>query len=330
VVTGRLEPRSAVPSAGYIRAVQQPDVVTERERHAPGGPESPSDVPMSRWRAIIKRTVAEIQRDRITLTAAGVAFYWFLSLFPMLFAAIAIMSLVQVTPAFQQQLSDGISTAVPGQAADVLQQALGASQARVVASLPAVLIALAFALWSASSGMAATQIGLNVAYDVEEDRTFVKRRLIGLVLLAIALVLGGVAIGLIVFGQQIGDAVADVFSARGVFDVVWGVVRWVVGLVAITTLFAIFYWIGPNRRPPSWRWLSPGGIVATVLWVLASVAFSLYVNHFGGNYAKTYGAIAGVVILLLWLYLTALAILIGAELNGELERQRARSATGEP
>jgi membrane protein len=330
VVTGRLEPRSAVPSAGYIRAVQQPDVVTERERHAPGGPESPSDVPMSRWRAIIKRTVAEIQRDRITLTAAGVAFYWFLSLFPMLFAAIAIMSLVQVTPAFQQQLSDGISTAVPGQAADVLQQALGASQARVVASLPAVLIALAFALWSASSGMAATQIGLNVAYDVEEDRTFVKRRLIGLVLLAIALVLGGVAIGLIVFGQQIGDAVADAFSARGVFDVVWGVVRWVVGLVAITTLFAIFYWIGPNRRPPSWRWLSPGGIVATVLWVLASVAFSLYVNHFGGNYAKTYGAIAGVVILLLWLYLTALAILIGAELNGELERQRARSATGEP
>jgi virulence factor BrkB len=205
--------------------VQQPDVVTERERHAPGGPESPSDVPMSRWRAIIKRTVAEIQRDRITLTAAGVAFYWFLSLFPMLFAAIAIMSLVQVTPAFQQQLSDGISTAVPGQAADVLQQALGASQARVVASLPAVLIALAFALWSASSGMAATQIGLNVAYDVEEDRTFVKRRLIGLVLLAIALVLGGVAIGLIVFGQQIGDAVADAFSARGVFDVVWGVVR---------------------------------------------------------------------------------------------------------
>jgi membrane protein len=285
---------------------------------------------MSRWRAIIKRTVAEIQRDRITLTAAGVAFYWFLSLFPMLFAAIAIMSLVQVTPAFQQQLSDGISTAVPGQAADVLQQALGASQARVVASLPAVLIALAFALWSASSGMAATQIGLNVAYDVEEDRTFVKRRLIGLVLLAIALVLGGVAIGLIVFGQQIGDAVADAFSARGVFDVVWGVVRWVVGLVAITTLFAIFYWIGPNRRPPSWRWLSPGGIVATVLWVVASAAFSLYVNHFGGNYAKTYGAIAGVVILLLWLYLTALAILIGAELNGELERQRARSATGEP
>jgi membrane protein len=308
--------------------VQEPDVVTERERHAPGGPESPSDVPLSGWRATIKRTVAEIQRDRITLTAAGVTFYWFLSLFPMLFAAIAIMSLVQVTPAFQQQLSDGIATAVPGQAAFVLQQALTSSQARVVGSLTAVLIALALALWSASSGMAATQIGLNVAYDVEEDRTFVKRRLMGLVLLAITLVLGGVAIGLIVFGQQIGDAVAGAVSAQGLFDVVWGVVRWVVGLVAITTLFAIFYWIGPNRRPPSWQWLSPGGIVATALWVAASAGFALYVNHFGGNYAKTYGAIAGVVILLLWLYLTALAILIGAELNGELERQRARSATG--
>jgi membrane protein len=308
--------------------VQRHDVVTERERHARGGPRSPLDLPLSDWGATLKRTVAEVQADRITLIAAGVAFYWFLSIFPTLFAAIAIISIVRVTPAFVQQVSDSIATAAPGGAADVLQQALQASQARVVGSVGAVLLALAVALWSASSGMAATQIGLNVAYDVEEDRGFLKRRAMGIVLVAIALVLGGVAIALVVFGRQIGDAIAGSFAAQGAFDVVWNVVRWIVGLAAVTTLFAVFYWIGPNRRPPSWRWLSPGGVVATVLWVIASVGFSLYVNHFGGSYARTYGAIAGVIILVLWLYMTALAILIGAELNGELERDRAAAASG--
>jgi membrane protein len=308
--------------------VQRHDVVTERERHARGGPRSPLDLPLSDWGATLKRTVAEVQADRITLIAAGVAFYWFLSIFPTLFAAIAIISIVRLTPAFVQQVSDSIATAAPGGAADVLQQALQASQARVVGSVGAVLLALAVALWSASSGMAATQIGLNVAYDVEEDRGFLKRRAMGIVLVAIALVLGGVAIALVVFGRQIGDAIAGSFAAQGAFDVVWNVVRWIVGLAAVTTLFAVFYWIGPNRRPPSWRWLSPGGVVATVLWVIASVGFSLYVNHFGGSYARTYGAIAGVIILVLWLYMTALAILIGAELNAELERDRAAAASG--
>ncbi len=109
----------------------------------------------------------------------------------------------------------------------------------------------------------------------------------------------------------------------------WTAIRWVLALLAVVTLFALFYFIGPNRQPPSWSWLSPGGILATVIWVAASVLFSVYVSHFGGSYAKTYGALAGVIILVLWLYITALAILVGAELNGELERERALRAEAE-
>jgi membrane protein len=107
------------------------------------------------------------------------------------------------------------------------------------------------------------------------------------------------------------------------FGWVWGVARWVITLIAVTLLFAVFYSIGPNRKVPNWKWLTPGGLVATALWLIASLGFSLYVSGFGGTYARTYGALAGVVILILWLYMSAVALLVGAELNGELERERA-------
>jgi membrane protein len=106
------------------------------------------------------------------------------------------------------------------------------------------------------------------------------------------------------------------------------VVRWVLTVLAVITLFAVFYYLGPNRRPPSWKWVSPGGIVALVIWLAASLGFSFYVSNFGGSYGRTYGSLAGVVVLMLWLYLTALALLFGAELNGELEREKAARDRG--
>jgi hypothetical protein len=177
--------------------------------------------------------------------------------------------------------------------------------------------------------MAATQVGLDVAYDVPDDRTFVKKRLMSLVLILATLVLGGIAVVLLVFGEPLGTYVRDAIGAGAYFEWLWTAVRWVLALLAVVTLFALFYFIGPNRQPPGWSWLSPGGILATVIWVAASVLFSVYVSNFGGSYATTYGALAGVIILVLWLYITALAILVGAELNGELERERALRAEAE-
>jgi membrane protein len=126
-----------------------------------------------------------------------------------------------------------------------------------------------------------------------------------------------------VFGEPIGRTLEDNMPLGGAFMVVWTIVRWALTILALLTLFALFYYVGPNRKPPSWRWVSPGGIVAVVIWLAASVGFSFYVSNFGGSYAKTYGSLAGVVVLVLWLYLTALALLVGAELNGELEREKA-------
>jgi membrane protein len=184
-----------------------------------------------------------------------------------------------------------------------------------------VLIGIGIALWSASSGIAGMISGLNVAFDVPEDRKFLKKRLISFLLLGALLILGGVAVALLIFGQPLGEWLQDLIPVgETLFVYVWTTVRWVVTLILVTALFAIFFYIGPNRAAPRWQWVSPGGIVATIVWLAASLAFSLYVSSFG-SYGETYGALAGVVILILWLYLTAIAILVGGELNAELERQ---------
>ena len=195
--------------------------------------------------------------------------------------------------------------------------------------LTALLVGIALALWSASSGMAATQVGLDVAYEVPKDRTFVKKRLVGFALLFAALVLGGIGMALFVFGEPVNDYLLEHLPLGDSLGWVWTLGRWAITLVVVTLLFAVFYWIGPNRQPPNWKWLSPGGLLATALWLVASLGFSLYVSEFGGSYAETYGALVGVVVLILWLYLSALAVMVGAELNGELERQRALMAERE-
>jgi membrane protein len=271
----------------------------------------------------VRRALKETAADRITIVAAGVAFYWFLAIFPLLFAGIALINVVDATPATTTAINDAITQALPGDAATILTDAVESSQKRASGEgFTALVIGIALAVWSASSGMASTQVGLDVAYDVPRDRRFVKKRLYGLALVLAALVLGGVGVALLIFGEPLTEFVRDHVPLADSLEWLWTAVRWGLTLVAVTLLFAVFYWIGPNRKPPSWKWLSPGGLLATVLWVLASVGFSLYISGFGGSYAETYGALAGVVVLVLWLYLSALALLLGAELNGELERQR--------
>jgi membrane protein len=181
---------------------------------------------------------------------------------------------------------------------------------------------VALALWSASSGMVGLQMGLDVAYDVESDRKFVKKRVVAFELMAAMAVLGGLATALIVFGGPIGDALRDNLPFGSAFSLLWGLIRYVLGLGALTALFAVIYYLAPNRDTPSWAWVSPGGILAAAIWLVASFGFRLYVSSFG-KYAETYGSLAGVIVLLLWLYLTALAVIIGGELNAELERQSA-------
>lgn len=288
-----------------------------------GEQDSPLDLPPNDVKESLRRAAAEFKSDRGTLTAAGMAFYWFLSVFPAILAFVGVLGLVGARSGAADVISGGVRAALPGDAADVLVEAVQTAGSQPGGSaVVAVLVGLALALWSASAGMAAMQSGLNIAYDIDQDRTFVKKRLVALLLLLATGVLGGLATALVVFGQPIGEAIRDNLPLGGAFVPVWTVARWVMAIGALALLFATFFYLAPNRDAPRWVWVSPGGLVATAIWLAASLAFSFYVSSFG-SYAETYGSLTGVVVLLLWLYLSALAVVAGGELNAELERQAA-------
>jgi membrane protein len=294
-----------------------------------GEPSSPLELSPPGWKTSLRRTLAEFKADRGGLIAAGMAFYWFLAVFPALLAAVGVLGLVKAGPEAVDAISRGIRSTLPPGAAEVLTGAVErAGQQAGGAAVLAALVGLGLAVWSASAGMVAVQSGLNVAYDVGEDRPFIAQRVRALVLLVVTLVLAGVATAMLVFGQPIGEAIGDRVPLGGAFVVVWTILRWVIALGAVTVLFASLYYLAPNRQTPRWAWISPGGVVGTAIWLVASLGFSFYVSSFG-SYGETYGSLAGVVVLLLWLFLSALAVVFGGELNAELERQGAVEAREE-
>jgi membrane protein len=219
-----------------------------------------------------------------------------------LIALIGILGLIDVNA---DDLIQSLRTTLPGGAGEALSAAADdADNPSETASLVATAFGLLAALWSASSGMAGLQSGLNIAYDVERDRRFVSKRLVALLLLLATIALGGVPSPFFTFGDS----------------TVFTVIGWALTILAVTVLFSLFYWLGPNRDRPSWRWVSAGGVVGSVIWVAGSLAFGLYVTEFN-DYGKTYGELGDVIVLVLWLYLSSFAVLVGGELNAELERQ---------
>jgi membrane protein len=268
------------------------------------GPDSPLDLAAPDWKQTLKRTLKEIKADRVTLIAAGMAYYFFLALFPAIIAAIGVMDLIGTST---EWLINWIRTSLPGGAGEVVVDALASNpDPPQKASLFAALIGIALALWSASSGFVALQSGLNVAYDIPEDRKFVGKRVVAVVLILATGLLGGVPSPFFTFGDS----------------AVFTIVGWILTIAAVVVLFALFYYLGPKRESPRWVWVSPGGLVGAFIWLAASLAFGIYVTQFS-SYGKTYGSLAGVIILILWLYLTSISILVGGELNAELERQSA-------
>lgn len=296
------------------------------EREYPGATaDQPQQIPAKGWLQITKRAWAESKVDQVPLLAAGVAFYSFLSLFPAMIAAVTVYGLV-ADPATVARQADQLSEALPASAASLITE-----QMEEIASQPqqslglGLIIALALALWSASGGVGNIVTAVNVAYDEEETRGFVKRKL-----LALGFTLG--AIVFVVFAViliAVTPVFLDAFFPEGALRVLINVARWVGLVIAVMIALAVLYRYAPDRDSPRFAWTSVGATVATVIWVVASVGFSVYVDNFG-SYSKTYGALAGVAVLMLWLWLTAFIVLLGAEINAEAEQQTIKDTTVGP
>ncbi|WP_102263130.1 YihY/virulence factor BrkB family protein [Mesobacillus jeotgali] len=262
-----------------------------------------------------KSLLGELKKDRATGLAAQQAYYYMLALFPLLILLIAIVPYLNIDP---QKAIDVLNKLLPSQSADLLKD----NVVKLVSERNGGLLTFGIigTIWSASSGMNAFIKAMNIAFDVKETRSFIKARLVSIMLTFGLILAFVVALLLPVFGRVILDTVQSIIQIPEPFDIVFNIVRWVVAIVVMAAVLAGLYRVAPNKHYP-FKHVIPGAIFATVVWQLISLGFSFYVSNFG-NYSATYGSIGGVIVLMLWLFLTGLALVLGGEINAIYHREK--------
>jgi membrane protein len=283
-------------------------------------PEEPTDLPARSWKEILKRTVKEFQDDNLTDWAAALTYYGVMSLFPMLIVLVALLGLVGQESTIAT-LTDSLRTAGLNDVAKNVQGPLDEIVRNKGGAGALVGFGLLGALWSASGYVGAFTRAMNSIYEVKEGRPFWKLRPVQVVITLVAVLLISLVLIAVVVSGPIAEAVGGALGLGDTAVSVWGIAKWPVLLVVLMGLVAGFYYVAPNVRQPRLRWVSPGGIVAVLTWILASAGFGLYVSNFG-SYGKTYGALGSVITFLVWMWISNLALLFGGELDSELERER--------
>lgn len=300
---------------------------TDRTARLPGGrAERPTQIPPRGWWQVLRRALGESKADNVPMLAGGVAFFAFLALFPALIAAVMLYGLV-ADPGTAAAQVEGFAAGLPREAQPIIRDQLAAVTSSSQGALGiGLVLALLAALWSASSGTTNLIRAVNIAYDEEESRGFVRLRATALALTLGAIVFVVLALALV----AVVPVVLDRLQLGVAGTVLAQVVRWGALLGVVVAGLAVVYRFAPDRADPRFRWVSLGAVLAALLWLLGSAAFSFYVDNFG-RYNKTYGALAGVVVLMLWLFVTSYIVLLGAEINAESERQTVADTTsGEP
>jgi membrane protein len=300
----------------------QPEQEEERLRD-PG----PTDLSKRDYVAILKRAVKEAQNDHITNLAAALAYYAFLAIPSVLLIAVGVFSLLAGPDAITT-LVDKLGTVMPAQATNLVEGSLTNMTERQATGVTIIGIGGLLALWSVGGAMQNLMWALNACYDRDESRGFVKRRLTAWVMAFFGFIGFALAFGLLVLGPQLSHWVGSAVGQPHAVSIVWWAAQWPLLVAGLLVAFAGILFLGPNVDHPRWTFLSFGAVLALVIWLVASGAFAFYVDHFG-SYNKTWGTLAAVVIMLTWLWLGAVALLFGAEVNAEAERSR-ELRRGEP
>ncbi|MDQ1657679.1 MAG: rane protein [Cryptosporangiaceae bacterium] len=298
------------------------------------GPDGAADQPPSKptalsgksWWGVLKRTVREFQNDNLTDWAAALTYYGIQSIFPGLLVLVSLLGLFGKSTT--QPLINNIATIAPGPVKDILTGAATSLQKSGSTAGLLAIAGLAGALWSASGYVGAFMRASNAIYDIPEGRPVWKTIPIRLAVTVITGVLIAVSALAVVFTGKLAEQVGKLLGVGSAAVTVWDIAKWPVLVILVSLMFAILFWASPNAKQAGFRWVSPGGLVAVILWIIASAAFAFYVANFG-SYNKTYGTLGGIIVFLVWLWISNIAVLLGAEFDAELHRGRAIAA-GQP
>lgn len=289
----------------------------EVERRAP---ETPTELGKESWRAVLRRTMKEFKKDELTDRAAALTYYGILALFP---ALLVLVSLLGITGrSTTDKVLDNLTRFTPGSARDVITNAVQQLQGNAGIGSVMAIVGLVLAVWSASGYVAAFIRTANAVYDIPEGRPVWKVLPVRVGVTVVLMVMAVVSALIVVFT---GPMARQAGTALGIGDTaltVWSIAKWPVLVLLVTIMIAILYWATPNARVRGFRWITPGSFLALLIWMVASAGFALYVANFA-SYNKTYGTFAGIIVFLVWLWITNLAILLGLEFDAETSRQRA-------